>query len=120
MCTACHKQERERRGEKWAPRWFRATPDAKVRLPCHSDARSRGMYASCEHALVGCSDICHMVAHVLLCLQVFDLEFTAEECPLWEFTGEAFARPPAPKASESASLTCLCGKGLATAHIMRH
>lgn len=30
-------QERERRGEKWVPRWFRATPDAKVAaLDCRS------------------------------------------------------------------------------------
>lgn len=61
------KRERERRGDKWTPRWFRATPDAKV----------------------------------------FDLEFTAEECPLWEFTGEALKRSPAPKAPASE----IAGKG---------
>ena len=26
---------------------------------------------------------------------VYDLEFSAVECPLWEFTGDALKRPPA-------------------------
>jgi hypothetical protein len=64
----CCLQERERRGDTYAPKWFKAAPDAEV----------------------------------------FSNEFSAAECPLWEFTGEALKLPkreakpeggPGPRAS---------------------
>mmetsp|Transcript_11257 Transcript_11257/g.33809 ORF Transcript_11257/g.33809 Transcript_11257/m.33809 type:complete len:452 (-) Transcript_11257:444-1799(-) len=50
------KREREARGEKWTPRYFKSTAGAKV----------------------------------------FDIEFTEEECPLWEYAGDAFKQPRDP------------------------
>jgi len=80
-------QEREKRGEKWTPRWFKATPDAKV----------------------------------------FDLEFTPEECPLYEFTGTALQRPPAAAASPGAHSSvliclnhCVLHSGTHPRRVVRH
>lgn len=56
------------------------------------------LLGGCTFAAAGC-----LMTKFAKPVQVFDLEFTADECPLWESTGEAFKREPAAKASESAS-----------------
>lgn len=53
-------QERERRKESWAPRWFRPAKETEV----------------------------------------YPAEYSLEECPMWEFTGEYLKQPRTPAKPE--------------------
>jgi hypothetical protein len=61
-CLGC-VQERERRKDKWTPRWFRPAQDTAVHL----------------------------------------LEYSLEECPMWEFTGDYLKLQRTPAAPEGGS-----------------
>lgn len=62
----CDLQEREKKGETWAPRWFRKPADKTV-LPN---------------------------------------EYSEEEVPMWEFTGEGFNQPKPSAPSDGEPLSC--------------